>query len=122
MAIAFSGAMISFHPIHALTQRPARSQISTAVSFEPASERPANSAAIAARSGEDSALSAAEPEGQRAAVMHVQQQCRLKRFGSMAWEVGNLWQSCRPEGHLHALYLPENNFLICFIGVVERLV
>ena len=46
-------------------QRQARSQISTAVSFEPAA-RPANSAAVAsARSGEDSALSAAEaePEG-----------------------------------------------------------
>ena len=43
-------------------QRPARSQISTAVSFEPA--HPANSAANAARSGEDSAASAAEPEGE----------------------------------------------------------
>lgn len=42
-------------------QRPARSQISTAVSFEPA--HPASSAANAARSGEDSAASAAEPEG-----------------------------------------------------------
>ena len=43
------------------SQRPARSQISTAVSFEPA--HPANSAANAACSGEDSAASAAEPEG-----------------------------------------------------------
>ncbi len=45
-----------------LSQRAARSQISTAVSFEGA--RPASSAAVAARSADgDSAHSFADPEG-----------------------------------------------------------
>ena len=58
-------------------QRPARSQISTAVSFE--APRPANSAVVAARSGEDSALSAAELEG--AQLLHTFCSCEKQSHG-----------------------------------------
>lgn len=71
-----SGGTGKFHPhgdeLLFCLQRPARSQISTAVSFEPV--HPANSAANVAQSGEDSAASAAEPEGEDFAPCdHLQQ-------------------------------------------------